>query len=343
MKASMYEGNHSFGLHDYEPKAPGAHEVQVDVAYCGICGSDLHVFHGDYDYRFSTLPRPIGHECSGVVAAVGAEVTAWKTGDRVAVCPLDYCGSCVACDSGNHNCCAGLNFMGLDSAGAMCNRWTVHERTLHRLPESISLTHGALVEPMAVCFHALDRSRSKAGDYAVVIGAGPIGLMTALTARYLGLRVVLSELNAVRVQRARELGFTVVDPRETKLKDFVLKSTGGVGADAVFEVSGTQSGLNTAVELIHPHSRVVLVAAYPHPMQIQLQKLFMREVDLTMTRNYNDKDFDDAIDMMAKAPIDFDALITKILPLGKVQEGMELCGSPSGEVVKVLVDCQTRE
>ena len=122
MKASMYEGNRSFGLHDYEPKAPEAHEVQVDMAYCGICGSDLHVFHGDYDYRFPTLPRPIGHECSGVVAAVGAEVTAWKAGDRVAVCPLDYCGSCVACDSGNHNCCAHLNFMGLDSAGAMCNR-----------------------------------------------------------------------------------------------------------------------------------------------------------------------------------------------------------------------------
>ena len=111
----------------------------------------------------------------------------------------------------------------------------------------------------------------------------------------------------------------------------------------MFEVSGTQSGLDTAVDLIHPHSRIVLVAAYPHPMQIQLQKLFMREVDLTMTRNYNEKDFAAAIAMMAQAPIDFDALITKILPLGKVQEGMELCGSPTGEVVKVLVDCQTRE
>ncbi len=343
MKANMYEGHHAFGLHDYTPAPPKAHEVQVDVAYCGICGSDLHVFHGDYDYRFPTLPRPIGHECSGVVAAVGEAVTAWAVGDRVAVCPLDYCGTCVACGSGDHNCCAHLNFMGLDSAGAMCNRWTVHERTLHRLPESISLVHGALVEPMAVCFHALDRSRSKAGDFAVVIGGGPIGLMTALTARYLGLRVAVSEVNAVRIQRARDLGFTVADPRETDLKRFVLDATGGVGADAVFEVSGTQAGLDTVVELVHPHSRIVLVAAYPRPMQIQLQKLFMREVDLTMTRNYNEKDFDDAIAMMAASPIDFDALVTKILPLDRVQEGMELCGSPSGDVVKVLVDCQTHK
>lgn len=343
MKASMYEGNHSFGLHTYEPAPPQSHEVQVDVAYCGICGSDLHVLHGDYDYRFPTLPRAVGHECSGVVAAVGEAVTDWKPGDRVVVCPLDYCGGCAACGEGSHNCCAHLNFMGLDSAGAMCNRWTVHQRTLHRLPDSISLLHGALVEPISVCFHALNRSRSKAGDFAVVIGGGPIGLMTALVARFLGLQVVISELNPIRIGRARGLGFTVVNPKETSLREAVLSATGGVGADVVFEVSGTQAGLDTAVDLIHPHSRVVLVAAYPRPMQVQIQKLFMKEVDLTMTRNYNERDFDAAIAMMEQAPIDFDALITKVLPLGQVQQGMELCASLSGDVVKVLIDCQSQE
>lgn len=343
MKANMYEGNHTFGLHDDDPAPPQAHEVQLDVAYCGICGSDLHVYHGDYDYRFKTLPRSIGHECSGVVAAVGEGVTAWKVGDHVAVRPLDYCGTCMVCATGDHNCCAHLNFMGLDSSGAFCNRWTVHERTLHRLPDSISLLHGALVEPLAVCFHALARSNSQLGDYAVVIGGGPIGLMTALVARYLGLRVVVSELNPVRIQKAQSLGLTVVNPKEQDLRETVLAATGGNGADAVFEVSGTQGGLDTVVELIHPHSRIVLVAAYPHPMQLQLQKLFMKEVDLTMTRNYNAVDFDAAISMMEEKPFDFDALITTVLPLGQVQKGMELCGSPAGDVVKVMVDCQTQE
>lgn len=340
MRASMYEGNHTFGLHDDTPAPPGAQEVQVDISYCGICGSDLHVLHGDYDYRFSQLPRAIGHECSGVIAAVGAEVTDWHIGDRVVICPLDYCGSCVACSTGGHNCCAHLNFMGLDSAGAMCNRWTVHQRTLHRLPDSISLLHGALVEPMAVCFHALRRSRSWAGELAVVIGCGPIGLMTALVARHLGLRVVISELNEARIALAQKLGLTAVNPTKTDLRTFVLDQTDGTGADAVFEVTGTQAGLDTAVDLIHPHSRIVLVAAYPHPMQLQLQKLFMREVDLTMTRNYNACDFEDAIDMMSHSSIDFDLLITKVLPLGRVQEGMELCDSRAGNVVKVLIDCQ---
>ena len=341
MKANLYEGNRTFALHDYEPAPPKAHEVQVDVAYCGICGSDLHVYHGDYDYRFKSLPRAIGHECAGIVAAVGEGVTAWKAGDRVAVCPLDYCEDCVVCKEGDNNCCANLNFMGLDSWGAMCNRWTVHERTLHRLPEGISLLHGALVEPLAVCFHALERSQSKSGDYAVVIGSGPIGLMTALVARYLGLQVVISEVNPVRIEKARQLGFTVVNPKDTDLRQYVFDATDGVGADAVFEVSGTQAGLDTMVELIHPHSRVVLVAAYPKPMQLQLQRLFMKEVNLIITRNYNHKDFDAAIEMMEAAPINFDELITKVLPLDQVQQGMELCGSPTGDVVKVMVDCRS--
>lgn len=342
MKANLYEGDHTFRLYDYIPRSPLPNEVQVDVAYCGICGSDLHVYHGDYDYRFQTLPRSIGHECSGVISAVGEEVTSWHAGDRVVVRPLDYCGRCVACGTGDYNCCANLNFMGLDSSGALCNRWTVNERTLHRLPEGISLLHGALIEPLAVCFHALSRSESGIDDYAVVIGGGPIGLMTALVARYLGLRVVLSEINPIRLVKARSLGLTAVNPQETDLRQYVLSETGGTGADVVFEVTGAQSGLDNMVELIHPHSRAVLVAAYPHPMQIQLQKLFMREVNLITTRNYNAVDFEAAIQMMAAGTVDFDALITKVLPLGEVQQGMELCTSPNGEVIKVLIDCQTQ-
>ena len=339
----MYEGNHSFHLYDYHPSPPGVHEVQVDVFFCGICGSDLHVYHGDYDYRFKSLPRSIGHECSGIVAAAGNEVTGWHVGDRVVVRPLDYCGTCVACSTGDYNCCANLNFMGLDSPGAFCNRWTVHERTLHALPGGISLRHGALVEPLAVCFHALSRSQSRPGDYAVIIGGGPIGLMTALVARYLGLRVVLSEVNAARVQKARDLGLAVINPTETELAWYVSDQTNGVGADVIFEVSGSQAGIDTMVCLVHPHSRIVLVAAYPQPMRIQLKNLFMREVNMISTRNYNAVDFGSALTMMENGAVDCDALITCVLPLGRLQEGMELCLSPAANVVKVLIDCQASE
>lgn len=337
----MYEGNHSFRLYDYDPSPPKAHEVQVDVSFCGICGSDLHVYHGDYDYRFKTLPRSIGHECSGVIAAVGQDAVQWHVGDRVVVRPLDYCGTCVACSTGDYNCCANLNFMGLDSFGAFCNRWTVHERTLHTLPDGISLLHGALVEPLAVCFHALNRSMSQPDDYAVVIGGGPIGLMTAIVARYLGLRVVISEVNTARIQKARELGFYAVNPMETDLVGYVFDQTKGMGADVIFEVSGSQAGMETMVQLIHPHSRIVLVAAYPQPMRIPLKNLFMREVNMISTRNYNAVDFNSAITMMENGAVDCDALISDVLPLDRLQEGMELCLSPSGSVVKILIDCQT--
>ena len=341
MKANMYSGNRSFQLCDYEPSPPKAQEVQVDIAYCGICGSDLHVYYGDYDYRFKSLPRSIGHECSGVVAAVGSEVTGWKPGDRVVICPLGYCGDCVLCETGDHNCCAHLNFMGLDSDGALCNRWTVPAYALRRLPDSISLLHGALAEPLSICFHTMERAQIKAGESAVVIGAGPIGLMTALVGRYLGLQVLLSEVNPRRREKARSFGFTALDPTECNVPQYVLDATGGIGADIVFEVSGSQAALDTAVDLIHPHSRIVLVAAYPHPMQLQLQKLFMKEVNLTMTRNCNERDFDRTIAMLETAPFDLDALISEVLPLGQVQHAMERCANPAGDVIKLVIDCQT--
>jgi threonine dehydrogenase-like Zn-dependent dehydrogenase len=165
--------------------------------------------------------------------------------------------------------------------------------------------------------------------------------MTALVARHLGLEVVISEVNPARIANAQAFKFTTVNPKKVNIQRYVQAATNGIGADVVFEVSGTQSGLDTVVELIHPHSRIVLVAAYPHPMQLQLQKLFMKEVNLTLTRNYNAADFDAAIGMMKAASVNFDVLISKVLPLDKVQQGMELCASPDGNVIKIMINCQS--
>lgn len=343
MKANLYEGNGTFRIHDVDIKHPGPHEVRVKIAYCGICGTDLHIYDGGLDYRIKHLPQAVGHECSGVVEEVGSDVTDWKIGDRVVIRPLDYCGTCVACRAGHSHVCANLKFMGIESEGAFQNYWTVHERTLHHLPDSISLKHGALVEPLAVCCHAVSRGELKAGEYAVVIGGGPIGLLTALVARYRGARVVVSEVNPVRLSKVKEMGFDTVNPKEVDLVKYVYEATNGDGADIVFEVSGSQAGLDTMVNLPHPRGRIVLVASYPHPMQVFLRELFMKEVNLITTRVYEAKDYEDALDMMTKNTFDPDALISRIYPLSQVQQGMELCASGVGDVVKVLIDCQKTE
>lgn len=343
MKASMYEGNETIALHEVQPVEPGAHEVQLKIAYCGICGTDLHLFKGGLDYRIKNLPQAIGHECSATIEKVGSEVTAWKAGDRVVVRPLDYCGECVACKAGNSHVCANLKFMGIESPGAFQNFWTVHERTLHHMPDDLSMLHGALVEPLAVCCHAVSRGGVKNGDYSVVIGGGTIGLITALVLKYRGAKVVVSEINPNRLAKLHEMGVDAIDPRETNLVDYVKEQTGGNMADNVFECSGSQPGLDTVPWLCHPRGNAVLVASYPHPMQYFFREHFMKEVNIIFTRVYEACDFEEALDMMAKKAFDCDALISEVLPLGKVQEGIEKCLDPAGKVVKVMIDCQTQE
>lgn len=343
MKASMYEGNQTVKLHDCQPIEPSDHEVQLKIAYCGICGTDLHLFKGGLDYRIKKLPHVMGHECSAVIEKVGSKVTEWKPGDRVVVRPLDYCGNCVACKAGNEHVCANLKFMGIESDGAFQNFWTVPERTLHRMPDNLSLLHGALVEPLAVCCHAVSRGMVKKGDYSVVIGGGTIGLITALVLKYRGARVVVSEINPNRLAKLREMGLDAIDPRETDIVEYVKEQTGGDMADNAFECSGSQPGLDTMPWLCHPRGNAVFVASYPHPMQYFFREHFMKEVNIIFTRVYEAKDFEEALDMMAKNAFDCDALISEILPLGKVQEGIEKCLDPAGKVVKVMIDCQSQE
>lgn len=343
MKASMYEGNQTIRLHDVDPVEPGAHEVQLRIAYCGICGTDLHLFKGGLDYRIQQIPQAIGHECSAIIEKVGSDVTEWKPGDRVVVRPLDYCGTCIACKAGHQHVCANLKFMGIESPGAFQNYWTVHERTLHRIPDDLSLLHGALVEPLAVCCHVASRAEVKPGEFALVIGGGPIGLMTALVLKYRGVDVVVSEINPNRLAKVESMGIKTVNPKEVDVAQYVKEATNGDMADAVFECSGSQPALDTAPWICHPRGRVVLVASYPHPMQYFFREHFMKEVNIIFSRVYEACDFEEALDMMSKKPFDCDALISDVIPLGKVQEGIETCLDPAGKVVKVMVDCQTQE
>ncbi len=343
MKASMYEGNQTIRLHEIEPTEPGPQEVMLRIAYCGICGTDLHLFKGGLDYRIKHIPQPIGHECSATIEKVGSEVTDWKPGDRVVVRPLDYCGNCVACNNGHSHVCANLKFMGIESPGAFQNFWTVHQRTLHKIPDDLSLPHAALVEPLAVCCHAVSRCGVKPGEYAVVIGGGTIGLITALVLKYRGAKVVVSEINENRLAKLKEMGLDTLNPKEQDLIEYVKADTNGVMADSVYECSGAQAALDATPWLCHPRGNVVLVASYPHPMQYFFREHFMREVNMIFTRVYEACDFEEALAMMAKKPFDCDALITEVIPLGKVQDGIEKCLDPAGKVVKVLVDCQSQE
>ena len=203
MRAVTYIGDETFRVEERDPRAPGRGEVRIDVAYVGICGTDLHIKHGAMDGRVS-IPAVIGHEMSGIVAAVGDGVTAWQPGDSVTVMPLKWCGTCPACRAGHQHVCQNLVFVGIDAAGAMQQSWTVSQDLLVRLPHNLPLDRAALAEPVAVAVHDVRRAGLAARDHALVVGGGPIGLLIAVVAASEGADVLVSEPNGFR--RAVGLG-----------------------------------------------------------------------------------------------------------------------------------------
>ncbi|MDE0345847.1 MAG: alcohol dehydrogenase catalytic domain-containing protein, partial [Boseongicola sp.] len=223
--AAFYRGNRSFAVETRRASDPGPGEVAVRIAYCGICGTDMHVFHGNMDPRVG-LNRVIGHEMSGTVAAVGEGVSDFSVGQKVVVRPLVHCDECPACEAGHRHVCHDLKFLGLDTDGAMQEIWKVPARTLHALPDDLRMDHAALVEPVAVACHDVRRSALRPGEDALVIGGGPIGILCATVARERGGRVVLSEVNPNRIEVARKLGFDAVSPEEEDLSAMVNERTG---------------------------------------------------------------------------------------------------------------------
>lgn len=337
MLTAAYTGQSTVTLRPDESHDPGPGEVQIAVAYVGLCGTDLHIFHGNMDARVQT-PLTFGHEMSGEIVAIGDGVTDWKPGDRVTVMPLDWDGTCHACEAGNQHICHNLNFVGIDSPGALQQRWNVREDLLIALPASLALDAAALVEPTAVAVHDVRRGRVSPGSTAVVIGGGPIGLLIATVARAFGADVAVIELDSTRRAQIAALGFTTIDPRETDQRAWVETWTGGRGADVVFEVSGAAAAVLGATDLAKVRGTIVVVAIHPTPRPIDLQRVFWRELELLGARVYERADFETAVELLDAGTIPVESLITDIVALDRVSDAFRQL--ESGQAMKILVDVQ---
>ena len=321
IQAAYYTGHKTFTLEEKDDPAPGTGEVQIRVAYVGICGTDMHVYHGNMDARVGSH-RVIGHEMSGTISAVGEGVEGVAVGDRVVVRPLDHCGQCPACQAGHTHICHKLKFLGLDTDGALQEHWNVPSHTVHKLPADMSLETAAMIEPLAVAVHDVRRARLEAGETALVIGGGPIGMLIAMVAKHVGANVILSEINPNRLRMAAEMGFTGLNPREGDVAAQVNEITGIKGADVVFEVSGTQPGVDLMTAAAATRGRICMVAIHAKPAQVDLFRFFWRELEMVGARVYEAVDYDRAIQMIADG-LPVERLITDRHPLGSVQEAFE--------------------
>ena len=334
--AVTYEGAGSFAVGPCIVVPPGEGEVRLDVAYCGVCGTDLHIAHGAMDARIGP-PQVIGHEMAGRVAEVGPGVDGLRVGDPVVVRPLDARGETPA-DRGFSHISRNLRFLGIDAPGALQASWTVPAFTVHAVPAGLDLQLAALAEPLAVACHDVRRAEISGGETALVIGGGPIGLMISLVARARGAHVIVLEPDASRRELALELGLAALDP-DDDVAGALEQATDGVGAEVVFEVSGSAAGILAATKHAALRGRVVVVAIFPEPKPVALFDLFWKELELRGARVYEPEDFDAALALLAGGTLGVERLITAVEPLERVPDIFDELRD-GRQAMKILVDCR---
>lgn len=337
MKATVYEGNKTFKVIEKEVEQPAVGEVRIKVAYSGVCGTDVHIYHGMMDKRVD-MPQTIGHEMSGTIDAVGAEVSGFSVGEKVVVRPLDD-RKAKPSDKGFNHICEELNFIGIDSPGSMQQYWNVPAFTLHKLKDNTDLKLAALIEPLSVATHDVRLSGLVAGETAVVLGGGPIGLLVAMVAKDAGANVIVSEVNENRIAKAKAMGLNAVSPLKLDLVQYVKEQTEGRLADVVFEVAGVQPALDIMTEIAGIRGRILMVAIHGQKKEIDLFKFFWKELKLIGARVYEKEDYEKSISLITANELPFEDMITDVQPLSNIQQVFEnIDNNPEG--LKVLMDCQ---
>jgi (R,R)-butanediol dehydrogenase/meso-butanediol dehydrogenase/diacetyl reductase len=318
---------------DLPSPVPGRGQVAVDVAFCGICGSDLHFRDIPALFPAGTVP---GHEFAGAIGALGEGVEGWSLGDRVSVLPFAQCGECAACLAGTEQVCgsAVANGVGLGTGrpGAYAERVIADARMLFALPDAVGDQAGTLVEPTAVAVHALTRARPAAGERFAVIGAGPIGLLTALVAREQGVDVVLVSRNPGRAASAERLGLRTVSP------DGAAAELTDNPPAAVLECAGTVPAAALALALVAPLGRVVIVGIAPDALALEPLPLVFKEADIRGSFIYRRDDFQRAIDLLATGAIPSAALIDDVVGFERAEETFQALVARGNRRVKVLLD-----
>jgi 2-desacetyl-2-hydroxyethyl bacteriochlorophyllide A dehydrogenase len=337
MNAAYYSGKEKITLSESKSPSPGENEVKIKISYCGICGTDIHIFHGKMDGRVDA-PQVIGHEASGTVVESGKNVKGLEPGTKVTVMPLDWCGKCPSCLDGHTHICQNLKFIGIDSPGAFQEFWTVPARVVLPLPEDTDLKKAALIEPLAVALHDIRLGGVDKGDFVTVIGGGPIGTLIAMSAKARGAEVLVSEINEFRLKMLDRMGFSTINPMKEDIVEKVTKTTGGRGADVVFEVTAHPAGIETAVKLPKTRGRIVVVGIFSEPPKINLFDFFWKELKLRGARVYEREDYEEAVRIVNKNILPLDEIISEVYPLKKLEQGIRQL-EKGGEVMKILIKC----
>ena len=341
MKVSVMEDIRKLGFTQREIPQPLEDEVQVKVEYVGICGSDLHYFEqgriGDYIVE---PPFVLGHEASGVVTAVGGKVTGLTLGDRVALEPGKTCGHCYYCRKGEYNLCPDVVFFATPPVDGVLCEYVCHPANLcFKLPEQVSTLEGALIEPLAVGFHAARQGGAELGQTAVVTGAGCIGLVSMMALKAMGIsNVYMIDIMDNRLEKAMELGATgVINGKKEDAVQKVLELTGGLGCDLVIETAGTQQTAAQAIQMGRKGASIVLVGySKTGEMNLPISLFLDKEQSIHSVFRYRHI-YPLAIEAVANGKIDLKGLVTNTYAFEDVQKAFDESLENKDKIVKSVV------
>lgn len=317
---------------------PGPDEVLIEVKRIGVCGSDIHVYHGLHPY--TSYPVVQGHEVSGVIAEVGQDVENFVPGDRVVFMPQVTCGECYPCRHGMYHICDHLKVMGFQTNGAAQEYFPVRAEMVLKLPEIISIDQAAMIEPVSVAVHALSRFGSVEGMNVLVLGAGTIGNLVAQVASASDAsKVMITDISDYKLQKAAECGLKyAINPDKDDLSQAILDHFGPDKADVILECVGVQDTITQAVANARKGSTIIVVGVFGAKPEVDLGLVQDRELSLVGTLMYQKKDYERAIELVSTGKLKLDPMITHRFPFMEYLEAYKTIESSDGRYMKVMID-----
>lgn len=336
MKAFEVKGPHDYQVVEVAQPLVGAGEVRVQVAFAGICGSDMHIIHGDN--AFVRFPRITGHEFAGVVEAVGEGVESIAVGDRVCIDPVISCGKCYPCRIGRPNVCGSLEVIGVHRNGGFEELVTVPAANVHQLPDHIGLDAAALVEPYTIAANVLDRMQPHPGDRLMILGAGVIGMTILQMALAKGIEdVIVTDVINERLAAAKALGAThVFNSLEHDIEKEVLALTQGEGVPLIADAACVPALLPQMLRLASPAGRIGLLGFSVQPSDLIQLEVIKKELTLVGSR-LNNRKFPEVLALMASGRLDPLALVSHRLPLSDMPSAIDMLDHRPEEARKVLI------
>jgi len=324
-------------LSDVPKPTPTKDEVLLRIARIGVCGSDVHVFHGTHPY--TSYPVVQGHEFSAVVEQLGENVTGLSPGMKVTAMPQIVCGRCRPCLRGDYHICDHLKVQGFQAPGCAQEWFLTTADKIIPLPEAFTFEQGALVEPAAVAVHAVARAGEIAGRNVAVLGAGPIGNLVAQVARAAGANVLLTDLSDFRLELAERCAVThTSNAQRESLADATRRAFGDAGFDVALECVGVEATIDAAITTIAKGGRIVVVGVFGEKPHVDLGLVQDRELTLVGTLMYRREDYQRAVELIAQRKIATDPLDTGHFPLEDYAAAYEFIEQESDRSMKVFID-----